>query len=163
MKPWIEMQLPEIAEILHFAFPIEGRMLVRTADGLHCLKLVPSVSMHQVMTADEINALDNGDSWGPERSQKLACDGHQWFLHGADSGDVTLCDLSTGERIEMAEPNYDVMLLKDSRSGTTVQQIEFSLAGDDAGKFSIAGFSQDEQFLILCSNDLLRIFCRSES
>lgn len=71
--------------------------------------------------------------------------------------------MSTCERIEMAEPNYDVMLLKDSRSGTTVQQIEFSLAGDDAGKFSIAGFSEDEQFLILCSNDALRIFRRSES
>lgn len=163
MKPWIEITLPDISDIRHFSFPIEGRMLLRTVHGLHCLRLVPTVSLHQVMTADEINALDNGDSWGPERSQKLAWDGHQWFLHGADSGDVTLCDLSTGERIEMAEPNYDVMLLKDSRTGTIVQRIDFPLSGDDTERFSIAGFSQDEQFLILCSNDSLCIFCRSES
>lgn len=160
MKAWIELQLPEISNIRGFAFPIGDRMVVRTADGLHCLELVPSIRWRKVMTDREVDAIDNGDSWGKERSQKLTWDGDKWFLHGFDCGDVTLCDLSTGERIELDENDVNMMLLKDARTDTIVQRIAFPLADENSSDFSIAGFSVDEQFLILCTSCKLRVFRR---
>lgn len=159
MEEWLELEIPELEHILEFAFPENDRMLVRTINGLLKIELDP-VSVETVMTAEEIEVLDNGDSWGTEQSAKLSFDGQEWFFHGAEGGDVTLCDLSTGERIEVANDRKH-MLLINSANEKLIQKIEFVMA-NDPDDFSIAGFSYDEKYLVLCTNEQLRVFARDD-
>lgn len=161
-KQWTELSVPEMNEIWEFAFPIAGRMLVRTAEGLYCLDLPTDDSRGKitatlVMTAEEIADLDNTYSWGPEKSQKLRWDADDWFFHGAEGGDITRCDLPTGERLELDENDYNVLKIVDSREQSEIQRITFPIS-DDPEKFSIAGFSEDFKYLIVCRTEELRVF-----
>lgn len=155
MSKWRELTIPETGYILEFTFPEKDRMLVRTVDGLFVLSL-EKLKLKQAMSAEEIDILDNGDSWGTEMSQTLHYDGDEWFFHGAESGDVTLCDLSSGERIECSDDGLELLIL-DADRDIVVQRIDFVLAADP-DDFSIAGFSYDEKYLVLCKNDRLRVF-----
>jgi hypothetical protein len=156
---WIEKRLPDIPPpILEFAFPIGDRLLVRTDTGLHCLTLAPQVSIRQVMSAEEIASLDNVFSWGAEQSQRLAWVGERWFFHGAHGGDVTLGELRTGERLETVDP--DALVILDTRTGGELLRVDFPLGYRPETHFSIAGFSDDEKRLIVCTQDRLRVFER---
>jgi len=157
MKTWTELDLPAIGPIRQFSFPEKNRMLLRTGDGLFCLKLVPVIDLFQVMDAESIDALDNGDSWGEARSQKLDYDGEGWFFHGADGGDITLCDLSSGERLELDFEEPGGMIIVDGATGGRIQRFPFLLA-ENPDEFSIGGFSSDEQYLVLCTSRRLKIY-----
>lgn len=161
MEEWLELEIPELGHIIEFAFPQNDRMLVRTPDGMFSVGLQEDpAKVENVMSVEEVEVLDNGDSWGTEQSDKLNFDDEEWFFHGAESGDVTLCDLSTGERIEVANDRKH-MLLINSANEKVIQKIEFVMA-DDPDDFSIAGFSYDEKYLVLCTNQRLRVFAKDD-
>lgn len=157
MKTWTELELPAIGPIRQFTFPEKDRMLLRTGQGLFCLELRPEVEMSRVMDAETIDALDNGDSWGEARSQKLDYGGESWFFHGADGGDITLCDLSSGERLEIDFDEPGGMIIVDGSTAERIQRFPLILA-EDPDEFSIGGFSSDEKYLVLCTSRELRIY-----
>lgn len=161
MEEWLELEIPQTGHILEFAFPQNDRMLIRTLDGMFLVSLQEDpAKVEHVMTVEEVEVLDNGDSWGTEQSDKLAFDNEEWFFHGAESGDVTLCDLSTGERIEVANDRKHLLLI-NSANEKVIQKIDFVIS-DDPDDFSIAGFSFDEKYLVLCSNEQLRVFAKDD-
>lgn len=157
---WMEVKVPRMERIRAFAFPIRERLLVWTVEGLFRVDLDGDAQVRQIMASKEIEALHHEDGWGDEHAQKLEWDGDQWFFHDADGGDITLADLSTGERLEVAT-DENALLVLDQANGAELVRIDFPLREWDGTRFAIAGFSVDERYLVVCTDERLRVFKRS--
>ncbi|MBP7863273.1 hypothetical protein KA183_16420 [bacterium] len=161
MEEWLELDIPKLGYILEFSFPQNDRMLVRTPDGMFSIDLQDEPArVDHVMSTEEVEVLDNGDSWGTEYSETLNFDDEEWFFLGSETTVELMTTISTGVRIEISNDRKHIMLINTANQ-KTIQKIEFIPATEE-DDFSIAGFSLDEKYLILCTNDLLRVFVRDE-
>lgn len=161
MEEWLELDIPKLGYILEFSFPQNDRMLVRTPDGMFSIDLQDEPArVENVMSAEEVEVLDNGDSWGTEQSETLNFEDEEWFFLGSETTLELMTTISTGVRIEISNDRKHIMLINTANQ-KTIQKIEFIPATEE-DDFSIAGFSLDEKYLILCTNDLLRVFLRDE-
>jgi hypothetical protein len=157
--PWTEMPLPAIADIRAFTFPMRGRSLVWTADGVLCLTLAPDARLRNVRSRQDVEeSFDPATcTWGPERRPTLSWDGDEWFFHGENGGDIPIGELRTGERLEV-DAEAEQLLITNARDGDILQRIDgFALSSG----WAIAGFSEDGTYLIVCTPRRLRAFTRS--
>jgi len=161
MEEWFEFEIPDLGYILEFSMPQNDRMLVRTLNGMVAIDLDPDQVDHKiVMSADEVEVLDNGDSWGTEQSETLSFDDEEWFFLGSESTLEPRTQLSTGQHIEIANDRKHLLLI-NTVNEKVIQTIDFN-PPSDADDFAIASFSQDEKYLVLCTSDQLKVFARDQ-
>lgn len=150
---WTPLLLPQWElPIAGFTFPVEDAMFVIDASGIFALRLAPVVAAQLI--ADSARRTE----FFSESTGHIEWNGRREFVFGDDSGDVTYCDLPSGDRLVLA-PGGDAMWITDPTERDVRQSIAHSPVAEVAWLY--AGFALDGRWLVIGNPRELLVFGKS--
>jgi hypothetical protein len=147
---WLRVPLPEIAGPLRgFTFPEQDRLFVLNPSGLVQVTLAPEPALHLVADPAAL-----AEAYDPA-TVRVRWAGRWYQVHGEDGGDVTFCEHPNGDRL-VVDPDADTLLVMDADEVEVRQEVDDFFVS--AGEWTVAGFSEDFRWLVVCDPDELRVF-----
>jgi hypothetical protein len=147
---WVRLPLPDIeTPIRGFTFPEQDRLFVLNPSGLVEVILSPKPAIRVV--ADPQAAAAAYDL----STAHLNWKGCSYPVHGEDGGDVTFCEHPNGDHL-VVDPHEDALLIMDSDEQELRQEVDDFFVSE--GVWTVAGFSGDFKWLVVCDPDELRVF-----
>jgi len=144
---WVRVPLPAIdGPIRGFTFPVQNSLFVLNPSGLVRVNLSP---IHRVRVVGDLETL------AAAYDLSTVCLNWEGRSTARTGGDITLCDHPNGNRL-VVDPHEDALLIMDLDEVELRQEVDDFFVSE--GVWTVAGFSEDFQWLVVCDPDELRVF-----
>ena len=153
---WVRMQTPTVPRPIwgvNWARP--NRLLVLGGSGLLELTLAPAVALRTIASIEELRRV-----FDPERDCKLVWEGQEYLIDGPNGGGAGKICHPNGDRLILHPYESDVLAVSDVEGEHVRQRLDRFVVSE--GRWSIADFTDDYEYIVVFDPDELRVFRQQE-